>query len=81
MAIVCAERMDSRQLTDAQSAELLYKITGTSDESAALSALKSTAPAVLYGLKRQPVTVEPVHVDTAHEDLERTHGAGRERGP
>jgi hypothetical protein len=68
MAIVCAERMDSRQLTDAQSAELLYKITGTSDETAALSALKSTAPTVLYGLKRQPVAVEPVHVDTANPD-------------
>ncbi|MGI6100389.1 MAG: hypothetical protein GX174_05065 [Lentisphaerae bacterium] len=68
MAIVCTEKIDSRQLTDTQSAELIYKITGTADEAAALAALKSTAPTVLHGLKRQPVTVEPVHIDTARPD-------------
>ena len=66
MAIVCAEKVDSRQMTDSQSAELIYAITGTADEAAALAALKSTAPTVLHGLKRQPVTIEPVHVDTGN---------------
>ena len=66
MAIVCTEKIDSRQITDAQSAELLFTIVGTADEAAALAALKATAPAALGGLKRQPVSVEPVHVDTAN---------------
>lgn len=68
MAIACTEKIDSRQVTDGQSAELIYKITGTADDAAALSSLKSTAPATFAGMKRQPVTVEPVHVDTARPD-------------
>ena len=66
MSIVCTEKIDSRQLTDGQSAELVYTIAGTADEAAALAALKATAPAALGGLKRQPVSVEPVHVDTSN---------------
>jgi len=31
MAIVCTEKIDSRQITDAQSAELVYTIAGTAD--------------------------------------------------
>ena len=68
MPIVCTEKTDSRQITDTQSAELTYTITGTADEAAAVSALKAVAPSVLHNLKRQPVTVEPVHVDTANPD-------------
>ena len=66
MAIVCTEKIDSRQITDAQSAELVYTIAGTADEAEAIAALKAAAPATLGGLKRQPVSVEPVHVDTAN---------------
>jgi hypothetical protein len=47
---------------------LLYTITGTADEAEALAALKSVAPTTLHGMKRQPVTVEPVHVDTTNPD-------------
>ena len=66
MSIVCTEKIDSRQVTDGQSAELVYTIAGTADEAAAIAALKAAAPATLGGLKRQPVSVEPVHVDTAN---------------
>ena len=66
MSIVCTENTGSRQVTDGQSAELVYTIAGTADEAAAIAALKATAPATLGGLKRQPVSVEPVHVDTAN---------------
>lgn len=66
MSIVCTEKIDSRQVTDGQSAEMIYTITGTADEAAALSALKSTAPAGLHGMVRQPVSVEPAHVDTTN---------------
>ena len=66
MAIVCTEKIDSRQVTDGQSAELIYTIAGTADEAAAIAALKAAAPATLGGLKRQPVAIEPVHVDTAN---------------
>ena len=68
MSIVCTEKIDSRQLTDGQSAELLYRITGTADEAAAIAALKDAAPLLLHGLRRQPVAVEPVHVDTSNPD-------------
>lgn len=68
MAVTCTENIDSRQLTDAQSAELTYTIRGTADEAAALASLKATAPATFSGLKRQPVSVEPVHVDTVRAD-------------
>jgi hypothetical protein len=65
MPITITENIESRQVTDGQSAELLYTIRGTADEAAAVSALKATAPALFHGLIRQPVTVEPVHVDTS----------------
>ena len=68
MPIVCTENIDSRQITETQSAELIYTITGTADEAAAVAALKAVAPSVLHNLKRQPVTVEPVHVDTTNPD-------------
>jgi len=68
MAIVCLEKSDSRQVTDGQSAELLYTIRGTPEESAALAVLKATAPSFFAGLKRQPVSVEPVHIDTERPD-------------
>ena len=64
MAVVCTENIDSRNLTDGKAAELVYTIRGTEDESVALSELKATASSVLYGLIRQPVIVEPVHIDT-----------------
>lgn len=41
---------------------------GTDDEAAALSSLNSAAPAVFNGLVRQPVTVEPVYVDSSNAD-------------
>ncbi len=66
MSVVCTENIESRQITDTRSAELLYTITGTADEAAAVSALKSAAPATLHGMVRQPVSVEPVHVDTTN---------------
>lgn len=68
MPIVCTENIDSRQITETQSAELLYTITGTADEATAIATLKATAPTVLHNMKRQPVTVEPVHVDTTNPD-------------
>ena len=68
MSIVCTENASSRQVTDGQSAELVYTITGTADEAAAITALKAAAPATLGGLRRQPVAIEPVHVDTAKPD-------------
>ena len=68
MPIVCTEKTDSRQITDTQSAELTYTITGTADEATAIASLKATAPTVLHNMKRQPVTVEPVHVDTTNPD-------------
>jgi len=68
MPITCTENIDSRQYTEDQSAELVYSIRGTADEDAALSSLKATAPDTFHGLVRQPVTVEPVHVDTTNPD-------------
>ncbi len=68
MPITCTENIDSRQITETQSAELIYTITGTADEAAAVASLKAAAPTVLHGMKRQPVTVEPVHVDTTNPD-------------
>ena len=68
MPIVCKEKIASRQLTEEKSAELLYTIAGTADESAALAALKSTAPVTFAGLTRQPLFIEPVHIDTLHPE-------------
>ena len=68
MPIVCTENIDSRQFTDGQSAELTYTVRGTDDESAATAALKGTAPATFNDLVRQPVSVEPVHIDTGSPD-------------
>ena len=68
MPVTCTENPDSRRLTDGQSAELIYTVRGTDDEAAALSSLNSTAPAIFNGLVRQPVTVEPVHVDSTNAD-------------
>ncbi len=68
MPVICTENIDSRQITETQSAELLYTITGTAEEATAIATLKATAPTVLHDMKRQPVTVEPVHVDTTNPD-------------
>lgn len=68
MAIVCSENMNSRQVTEGRSAELIYTIRGTEDQAAAIAALKAQAPLVFAGLARQPVLVEPVHVDTTDPD-------------
>jgi len=68
MAITCTENVDSRQYTEGQSAELTYTIRGTADEGEAATSLKATAPLFFRFLVRQPVTVEPLRIDTAHPD-------------
>ncbi|HON68242.1 MAG TPA: hypothetical protein PLS23_17275 [Phycisphaerae bacterium] len=68
MAITCTENIDSRQYTEGQSAELLYTIRGTADEGAAVSSLAATSPGEFQGMVRQPLSVEPVHIDTTHPD-------------
>lgn len=68
MAVTCMENRESRNVTDGKSAELIYTVRGTADESAAISSLKATAPSTFGNLVRQPVTIEPVHVDTNDAD-------------
>jgi len=50
MPITCTENIDSRQYTEDQSAELVYTVRGTADETTALSSLKATAPGAFRGL-------------------------------
>jgi len=68
MPIACTENIDSRQIAEGRSAELLYTITGTADEATAIASLKAAAPTVLHNMYRQPVEVEPAHIDTANPD-------------
>lgn len=77
MPMTITENIDSRQITENQSAELLYTITGTADESEALAVLKTTAPTVLLNMKRQPLTVEPVHIDTTPANVDQCIWTGR----
>ncbi len=69
MPIACTENAGSRQWTEGRSAELSYTIRGTVDEAAAVEALKAAAPANFAGLRRQPVSVEPVCIDTENPDF------------
>lgn len=68
MPTACLEKFDSRTTTDGQSLELVYNVTGTADQDAAIFTLKGVAPATVGSLVRQPVTVEPVCVDLLNPD-------------
>jgi hypothetical protein len=62
MAITVNERVESRESTDGESPSenRSYFIDGTNDETAAKTALASTAPLVLTGMVRKNYTVEPI---------------------
>ena len=77
MPITCTEKPESRQITDGESAELSFTIIGTADESSALSSLRGAAPFLFLGLKRQPVSVEPVSVDTSNPAVSIWEGTAR----
>lgn len=62
MTTVITELFDSGRASDGSSStdELRYTVTGTNDETAVLALVKTTAPVVLYGLKRINVDVTPL---------------------
>lgn len=68
MAVTCTEKPNSRRVTDSQSAELYYIVSGTADEVEALTALNAGSPTSFQGLLRRPVEVEPVHIDENNPD-------------
>ena len=68
MPITVQESISSREYTPARAATLVYVLRGTVDEAAAVAALEATAPTDFHGLRRQPVTVEPVWVDEGNPD-------------
>jgi hypothetical protein len=68
MAITSTEKPESRSYTEGESAELLYTILGTADETAARDELKSTSPLTFNSLDRQPVLVEPSYIDEDNPD-------------
>ena len=68
MGTTCVEKPDSRRYVEGRSAELSYLIRGTASESDAATALKSTSPLMINGLYRQPVEVEPQHIDVNNEE-------------
>lgn len=81
MAITCEEKYESRSMTDGQSAELLFIIKGTSHEADALAALDASATEWYYGLLRQPLDIEPIHVDTTKDDASIWLGTARYQNP
>jgi len=68
MATTCVEKPESRRYIEGKSAELSYVIRGTAGESSAAAALQMAAPLIFNVLYRQPVEVEPAHIDTANPD-------------
>lgn len=61
--ITITENANSRQVTAGSSAELLYTIRGTADQSEALAQLLIESPDIFEELPRQSRTIEPVFVD------------------
>ncbi len=68
MAITCEEKYDSRTMIDGQSAELTFVIRGTSDEVAALFALDAATSSTFHSMIRQPLEIEPIHIDEDNDD-------------
>jgi len=66
MPVTCVEKYESRQVTNGQSADLIYVVRGTADHQAAINAVLATAPATFGGMVLQPVKMEPVHIDEQH---------------
>lgn len=73
-AITVTEKYDSRKITTGNngSAELTYIISGTSDETTALSNLASTAPTSFQGFSRLSRQIEPLGDPTVTEKWEAT---------
>jgi hypothetical protein len=68
MAASSTENIESRELVDGKSANLVYSIIGTDDAAAAMTELKSAAPATFESLTRQELTVQPVWADSSNSE-------------
>jgi len=66
MPVTVTEDSASREFTPNRSARLRYSIRGTAAASNAATALENAAPATFNSLPRQPVSVEPVFIDSDH---------------
>ncbi len=63
MSITVEEKFDSRETTDGESIELLYVVSGTTDDAEALTAMKTAAPDVYRDMVRRNCRIEPIRVD------------------
>lgn len=65
MPITLVEKLDSRRVTlgENPSVELVYILTGTADDAAAVAAIEAAAPLIYQGLFRQGLQLDPQWVD------------------
>jgi len=70
MPLTLTERLDSRKWTtgDNASVEMVYILTGTSDDITARNLISSSTPTSYNGLVRQSINLEPEWVDTTASD-------------
>ncbi len=67
MPLTLTEKLDSRKWNtgDNASVEMVYILTGTSDDLTAKTLLLSSTPTEYDGLARDEISLEPIFVDTA----------------
>ncbi|HRR83308.1 MAG TPA: hypothetical protein P5118_24260, partial [Planctomycetota bacterium] len=70
MPLTLTEKLDSRKWTtgDNASVEMVYILTGTSDDVTAKNLIASSTPSIYNGLVRQSIQIEPEWVDTTRGD-------------
>ncbi len=68
MPVTVEEKSDSREMTDGESAELIYIIRGTDSDVTAMSELKTQSPAEYNGMVRGKCRIEPVHIEQGNAD-------------
>ena len=70
MPLTLTEKLDSRKWTtgDNASVEMVYILTGTSDDITAKNLISSSTPTSYNGLTRQSIQIEPEWVDTTASD-------------
>lgn len=70
MPITIQEKLDSRRVSlgENPSVELVYILTGTADDAAAVATVEAASPLVYQGLFRQSLQLEPEWVDANSND-------------
>lgn len=69
MAIATAELHRSREYTKGKNLEMVYEVTGTADEAAAITAVEAVRPATKNDLIAGSPTAEPVLIDEDNADI------------